>query len=103
MKKQALIAMDGYPILQQIAGEGRGRSFDETVSPELGRALLQLSAGNAAEATGRASTQGPPPLPGVASAVRGALAWAQRDGAVVSVTRCVVEADQNRHADMATY
>src|SRR5215510_15933327 len=28
--------------------------------------------------------------------------WAQGDGAVVLVTRCVMEADQNRHANMAT-
>src|SRR3954451_10573709 len=28
--------------------------------------------------------------------------WTQSDGAVVLVTRCVVEADQNRHADIAT-
>src|SRR3979411_1253443 len=54
----------------------------------LGRRHLERIALNARAAMrGRAQ---PPPL------------RAQGDGAVVSVTRCVVEADQNRHAVMAT-
>lgn len=39
MAKQALLSFDGFPVLQQVAGEGRGRSYELSIDEvKIGRA-----------------------------------------------------------------